>query len=574
MTMTPAMAAAADVVGTLLGCGVTDFVVCPGARSQALALTVAALAETGDVRLHVRIDERSAGFLALGLAIESGRPAPVITTSGSAVANLLPAIVEAHHANVPMIALTADRPARLRGTGANQTTVQPAMFAAFVRWECDVAPPTPDAPGPARDSVVVAQEAWNAATSGEPGPVHVNLQFVEPLSSAADALVIERARAARTSVVADGAPRMDGGADSADPQDGATAGTRVTLSPGPRTIVIAGADAGERAEEVAHAGAWPLIAEVSSGARYGRNLVVHYRDALTDPELGGLVERALVFGHPTLSRQVAALLERTDVDIVRIGARDEVVVIAPDGDAEERPTSIEWLRTWQRWDRAAQAQHDAVMAQASPAARAPDVDTSRARSAQEQREFVTGELAAARAPITRELLVSAVWRVTWPHDRLMFGASRLVRVADATVPGKKISVHANRGLSGIDGNIGTAIGIALAAEPALTRVLLGDVAALHDAGSLLFPVGEARPRIQVVVGNDGGGSIFDQLEVAATADQTAFDRVMFTPQDAQFEHLALAYGWRYARVSTMGELEAALIGASDGPELIEVALER
>jgi 2-succinyl-5-enolpyruvyl-6-hydroxy-3-cyclohexene-1-carboxylate synthase len=142
------------------------------------------------------------------------------------------------------------------------------------------------------------------------------------------------------------------------------------------------------------------------------------------------------------------------------------------------------------------------------------------------------------------------------------------------VPGKKISVHANRGLSGIDGNIGTGIGIALAAEPALTRVLLGDVAALHDAGSMLFPVGEARPRIQVIVGNDGGGSIFDQLEVAATADEKAFDRVMFTPQDARFEHLALAYDWKYVRVSTMGELEAALIGASDGPELIEVALER
>ena len=568
MTMAPAMAAAADVVGTLLGCGVTDFVVCPGARSQALALTVAALAETGDVRLHVRIDERAAGFLALGLAIESGRPAPVITTSGSAVANLLPAITEAHHANVPMIALTADRPARLRGTGANQTTIQPGMFAAFVRWECDVAPPTSDATGHAGDSAEIAQKAWNAATSGEPGPVHVNLQFVEPLSSAADGLVIERARAARASVAAGGVVAK------AARQDGATAETHVVLESGPRTIVIAGADAGERAEEVAHNGAWPLIAEVSSGARFGRNLVVHYRDALTDPDLGGLVERAIVFGHPTLSRQVAALIERADVEIVRLGARDEVSVAGHAGDSDDQPESVEWLRTWQRWDRAAQAQHDALMAQESPAARAPDVDTSRVRSAAAQREFVNGELAAARAPITRELLVSAVCRVTWPHDRLVFGASRLIRVADATLPGKKISVHANRGLSGIDGNIGTGIGIALAAEPALTRVLLGDVAALHDAGSMLFPVGEARPRIQVIVGNDGGGSIFDQLEVAATADANAFDRVMFTPQDARFEHLALAYGWRHVRVSTMGELEAALIGAGDGPELIEVVLER
>ena len=570
MTMAPAMAAAADLVGALIGAGVTDFVVCPGARSQALALTVAALAETDDVRLHVRIDERSAGFLALGLAVESGRPAPVITTSGSAVANLLPAIVEAHHANVPMIALTADRPARLRGTGANQTTIQPGMFAAFVRWECDVPPSTSGTTGPLSESAQIAQQAWNAATRGEPGPVHLNMQFVEPLSSDADARVIERARVARASIA--------GLNDTDDRQNAETAVPRVgfdrNVEPGSRTVVIAGADAGERAEEVAHAGAWPLIAEVSSGARYGRNLVVHYRDALTDPELGGLVERVLVFGHPTLSRQVASLLERTDVDIIRIGAREEVTVSPPDGESHATAESVEWLRTWQRWDRAAHAEHDALMAEASPAARAPEVDTSRVRSAASQREFVNGELAAARAPITRELLVSAVWRVTWPHDRLMFGASRLIRVADAIVPGKKISVHANRGLSGIDGNIGTGIGIALAAEPALTRVVLGDVATLHDAGSMLFPVGEDRPRIQVIVGNDGGGSIFDQLEVAATADEKAFDRVMFTPQDARFEHLALAYDWKYVRVSTMGELEAALIGASDGPELIEVALER
>jgi len=170
--------------------------------------------------------------------------------------------------------------------------------------------------------------------------------------------------------------------------------------------------------------------------------------------------------------------------------------------------------------------------------------------------------------------VSAVWRATWPHDRLVLGASRLIRVADATVPGKKIAVHANRGLSGIDGNIGTAIGIALAAQPALTRVVLGDVAALHDAGSMLFPTGETRPRIQVIVGNDGGGSIFDQLEVALTSDSATFDRVMFTPHDVDFGEVARAYGWAYVRVTNMGELEAALIGAGGGPELVEVVLER
>jgi len=566
MTPAPAMLAAAELVGTLIGAGVTDFVVSPGARSQALALTVAALAQSGDVRLHVRLDERAAAFLALGLAVESGRPAPLITTSGSAVANLLPAIVEAHHAGIPMIALTADRPARLRGTGANQTTIQPGMFASFVRFEFDVAPP--EATSDDLEYARIAAEAMARAMGGTRGPVHVNLQFVEPLSSSVDDVVLERARAARASVARVEFISPEADDDTTDPVwDASTA---------QHTVVIAGADAGPVAERVAHACAWPLIAEVSSGARFGRNVIVHYRAALEDSALGGEVRRVIVFGHPTLSRQVPALLERPGLDVIRVARGNEdrfFDLVTTDPQFPHEPP-LDWLRAWQRWDRAAQAEHDETLAQMSPAARAPDVDTARSRSASDQRAFLQAEVAAARAPVTRELLVSAVWRATWPHDRLVLGASRLIRVADATVPGKKIAVHANRGLSGIDGNIGTAIGIALAAQPALTRVVLGDVAALHDAGSMLFPTGETRPRIQVIVGNDGGGSIFDQLEVALTSDSATFDRVMFTPHNVDFGELARAYGWAYVRVTNMGELEAALIGAGGGPELVEVVLER
>ena len=123
-----------------------------------------------------------------------------------------------------------------------------------------------------------------------------------------------------------------------------------------------------------------------------------------------------------------------------------------------------------------------------------------------------------RRPLDRELLVDAVWRATWPHDRLVFGSSRLVRVADAVLGGKKVPVHANRGLAGIDGTIATATGIALASQaggaPGVTRVLLGDLAFLHDVGALLLPPDEDEPRLQVIVGNDGGGTIFDGLEVA------------------------------------------------------------
>jgi 2-succinyl-5-enolpyruvyl-6-hydroxy-3-cyclohexene-1-carboxylate synthase len=170
--------------------------------------------------------------------------------------------------------------------------------------------------------------------------------------------------------------------------------------------------------------------------------------------------------------------------------------------------------------------------------------------------------------------------MTWPHDRLVLGASRLIREADRVVPGKKISVHANRGLAGIDGTIATGMGIALAsqdrpgtASAGVTRVLVGDLTLLHDAGAMLFGVGEPRPRIQVIVGNDDGGTIFDGLEVASVADPEAFDRVQLTPQMIAMEQLALAYGWEYLLVTTRGELDAALT-PGDYPTLIEVRLER
>jgi 2-succinyl-5-enolpyruvyl-6-hydroxy-3-cyclohexene-1-carboxylate synthase len=150
----------------------------------------------------------------------------------------------------------------------------------------------------------------------------------------------------------------------------------------------------------------------------------------------------------------------------------------------------------------------------------------------------------------------------------------LIRVADKVVAGKKISVHANRGLAGIDGNISTAIGIALAAENALTRVVVGDLAALHDAGSLLFGAQEIRPRVQVILGNDAGGTIFDSLEVGQTASAENMDRVFLTPQVVDLEALARAYGWNYVSATTVSELERALSSAGDGPELVEVKLAR
>ena len=209
---------------------------------------------------------------------------------------------------------------------------------------------------------------------------------------------------------------------------------------------------------------------------------------------------------------------------------------------------------------------------------APDEDGLASHDPEARGKAVRAELDAVRRPIDRALLVDAVWRATWPHDRLMFGSSRLVRVADAVLGGKRVPVHANRGLAGIDGTISTGIGIALASQaegsPGVTRVLLGDLALLHDVGALLLPADEPDPRIQVIVGNDGGGTIFDSLEVAASAPREDLDRAFYTPQRVDLARLAAAYGWEHRLATTRSALDQLLIAPVAAPQLIEVPLAR
>ncbi len=569
----PASESATALLNAFVALGVRDIVLSPGARSQALALAAATLERNGLVRLHVRIDERSAGFTALGLAVETGLPAIVITTSGSAVAHLHPAVLEAHHSRVPLIVASADRPAELLGIRSNQTTAQAGIFGGAVRLsEQSVAPVA--GPGLADSATRLARRAWFAALGEpEPGPVHLNLAYREPLSA-----VFETA-----------AP----GTGGATPPDFAEAQRPTPASPtvlaverGPRTVVIAGHGAGEQAEELARMGHWPLLAEVSSGARFGPNLVVSYRELLTDAGFGGAVERAIVCGHPTLSREIPALLQRDDV---------EVIVVDPVGaewfnpghratrahavSTDEGAATAEERRWVGRWVHASRALLDADAAEAaaaSPFLRSGVADGGHVENFAAQRAYVKAEFAAIRAPLTRRSLVETVWASTWPHDRLVFGASRLIRSADRVVPGKRIRVHSNRGLAGIDGTIATALGIALAAPEGagVTRVVLGDLALLHDAGSLLLGAGERMPRIQLIVGNDGGGTIFDGLEVAETAQADAFDRVMTTPQSVDLAALAAAYGWQHTLVSTRGELSEALTAPLTGPTILEIPLPR
>lgn len=557
--------------------GVRDLIVSPGSRSQALALVAAELERSGSARLHVRIDERVAGFLALGLAREGGAPAVVITTSGTATANLHPAVLEAHESGVPMIVLTADRPDELRGIRANQTTQQDGLYDVAVRSTRDIPAPIgiDDEPDAAAAIALAAVREAVGADTGDPGPVHLNVAFREPLSVAVPEL-----------------GWVDTGErpETAGPE--ALSRETIELADGPRTVVIAGADAGADAEDFARAAGAPLLAEVSSGSRFGPNLVVAYRELLREETFGGRVERAVVFGHPTLSREVPALLTRANVEVIVVaprgvqaynpGHRARVVgrVLPPASIDLRSPEVRAWVGSWVFGSRRL---IEAAEQAADPAATAPDVDKARSYDRADALAFARAELAAVRAPITRPLLAEALWRYTWPHDRLLFGASRLVRDADRIVSGKKLRVHANRGLAGIDGTIATAIGIALesqaAAEAAgspsgVTRVLLGDIALLHDVGSLLFGEGERRPHLQVIVGNDGGGTIFDGLEVASSAGAGAFDRVLYTPQRVDVALLAQAYGWAHRVVRTKGDLDQALSAPPAGVSIVEVPLDR
>ena len=581
-TGNPATDRAIALLLGLVKAGVRHVVLSPGSRSQALALVAAELERCELIRLHVRIDERVGGFVALGLARETGLPAVVITTSGTATANLHPAVLEAHEAAIPLIVVTADRPEELRGIRSNQTTRQYDLYGNAARWSIDIPVETHDETDEITRLAYDAVAASVGAETADPGPVQLNVSFREPLSVTP--------------------PDLSGSVDLATIRVPVTASAEalrrtdyclddirtVESEPQP-TIVIAGADAGPTAEQFARENGFPLIAEVSSGSRFGPNLVVAYRHLLRDDNFGGRVRRAFVYGHPTLSREVPELLHRDDI---------EVIVVAPSGmqtynpgrralvvggltsraRASETPLARRWVASWVR---ASRDRLDEIAAEGD--ALAPDADRARSRNSETLLAFARDELAAVREPITRTMLVNALWRYTWPHDALMLAASRLIRDADQSVPGKKITVHANRGLAGIDGTISTAIGIALAREEkaratgrplGVTRVLLGDLAFLHDSGALLANVGEMPPRLQIVVGNDGGGTIFDGLEVATTASPAAYDRVMYTPQRVDIAALARAYGVDHAVAHTRGDLDRALSTPGSGVSILEIPLPR
>ncbi|WP_203568700.1 2-succinyl-5-enolpyruvyl-6-hydroxy-3-cyclohexene-1-carboxylic-acid synthase [Aestuariimicrobium ganziense] len=496
---------ARTVVAALRAAGVRDVVCSPGSRNGGLSLALAAAHARGDLRLHMVLDERGAGFLALGLAKGTSSTVAVVTTSGTAAANLTPAVAEAFHAGVRLLLVTADRPVSLHDSGANQTTRQWGLFGDLVVGRARIASDSGDEAAWAfvvRRAVALA----SGVRTGRPGPVHLNVELAEPLVDAdllgpLNDLPVEH----------QGLP-------------GASAAYR--LPTGPRTVVLVGdatPDLGRRARELAESARWPLLAEPSSGARTGQCAITGYR-LLLDEAVGQEIERVVLAGHPTLSRPVTRLLRRPEVEVVLLADRalpddpgQRAVVVADRFEAE--PDDSDWLARWQ----AADAALDRLSGWS-------------ARSVAER-----------------------VWQAC-RGQQLVVGSSNGIRHLDlAPVVDDPPLTWANRGLAGIDGTLHTAAGHALANDLP-TTVLLGDLTFLHDLTGLVVGEGERRRPLRIVVLDDHGGAIFSGLEQGDAAYAEHFSRVFTTPQQVDVAEVARGLGAGVVEVSSLEELDVALGG--------------
>lgn len=579
MVSSPANASAAlafTLVDELVRSGARELVLSPGSRSAPLAFAAHTAAASGRLRLHTRIDERSAGFLALGLAKTSRRPVVVVTTSGTAVANLHPAVLEASHAGVPLVVVTADRPAALRGTNANQTTDQVRIFGGAVRLFADIPPGAPgaSAAGTAGHSPAEVRQVagWRSLASrcagtaqgafgGPSGPVHLNVQLIEPLVPD-----VPDGWQHPCSGRPDGAPWMTA-PDSLRP------GVE-PVHPDRRTVVVAGDDAGPRARIAAEVAGWPLLAEPSSGARTGPNAIRTYRLLLGDPALASRVEQVVVFGHPTLSRPVTALLGRGDIEVIAVlgtpGASGQQGWTDPGNQVSRVVSGIE-LPGKPRWSA------EASGGRPRPAEPSAWLEEWLSRDADLSSRL--DELVGAQPELTPHAVAHAVSAALPPRGLLVVGASNPIRDLDlmaADYPaGQRRRVLANRGLSGIDGTVSTAIGAALGRQDTSRAfALVGDITFLHDANGLVLGPAEPRPDLTIVVVNDDGGSIFSVLEQGGAPYSASFERLFGTPTGTDLGALCAATGTRHRRVTTLEELDAALAAPSGGVEVVEAVVRR
>ena len=533
MTHPNASTALAEVViDELVRGGVRDVVVAPGSRSAALAI---AAARREDVAVTVLIDERSAAFFALGIGKATGRPAAVVTTSGSAVAHLYPAVVEADTGLVPLLLLTADRPPELHGVGANQTIEQSGLFGTAVRDMVELGPAEHDQSAHAswRQGVCRALEA------AAEGPVHLNIAFREPLvPETDDGRTRDRAFEFDTGGRPGGARWVE-----APPRGEQTATLDERWTDPERGVVVAG-DAPhiglEQIDRLAATLGWPLIVEPTAGGRPAQAITTAHH-LLSDPELAERLrpDVALVIGRVNLSRPVMGWLAGIPRLIV-----DPRITRAPDAQAE--------LAT--RWPEIPQIGH---------------------RDGAWRREWLEVESVARRAldewldraDLVEPRIARDVADAVPAGGTLLVASSMPVRDLDLAMRAGGVRVLSNRGASGIDGIVSTAFGMA-SVDRGPVVVLTGDLALLHDANGFLV---EPRPDVVLVVVNNDGGGIFSFLPQVRQTD--VFDRIFGTPHGRSFEMLAAFHGVHHRRLTEVGpQVEAAL--AAGGTWILEAVTDR
>ncbi|WP_024442602.1 MULTISPECIES: 2-succinyl-5-enolpyruvyl-6-hydroxy-3-cyclohexene-1-carboxylic-acid synthase [unclassified Mycobacterium] len=536
----PSTAQARIVVDELIRGGVRDVVLCPGSRNAPLAFALHDADRAGRLRLHVRIDERTAGYLAIGLAVSAGAPVCVAMTSGTAVANLGPAVVEANYARVPLIVLSANRPYELLGTGANQTMEQLGYFGTQVRAAISLglaedAPERMDALNATwRSAVCRVLVAATGSRTANAGPVQFDIPLREPL-----------------------VPDPDSGTGTGTGPPGRPHGRPWTLTPpvsfdqpldidlSADTVVIAGHGAGPHP----NLAALPTVAEPT--APMPENPLHPLALPLLRPQ------QVIMAGRPTLHRPVSALLADPSVPVYALttGPRWPDVSGNSQATGTRAVTSGEPDPAWLR--RCAELNSQANAA-------------------------VRDQLAAH--PLTTGLHVAAaVADALRPGDQLVLGASNPVR--DAALVGlgnatsaRGVTVRSNRGVAGIDGTVSTAVGAALAHEQqnpdGRTIALIGDLTFVHDSSGLLIGPTEPRPQeLTIVVSNDNGGGIFELLEQGDPRFADVSSRIFGTPHDVDIAALCHAYHVEFQRIEA-DALAGALAEPAGGVRVLEVKADR
>jgi len=529
----PSTTQARVVVDELVRGGVRDVVLCPGSRNAPLAFALQEADRCGRIRLHVRIDERTAGYLAIGLAIAADAPVCVAMTSGTAVANLGPAVVEANYARVPLIVLSANRPYELLGTGANQTMEQLGYFGTQVRATISLGL-AEDAP----ERLDSLNATWRSATcrvlaaatgsrSANAGPVQFDIPLREPL-------------------VPD--PEPHGAATPQGRPDGkpwtytppVTFDQPLDIDLSPDTVVIAGHGAGVHP----NLAGLPTVSEPTAPCPpSGANPLHPLALPLLRPK------QVIMLGRPTLHRPVSALLADPQVPVYALTTGPRW----PDVSGNSQATGTRAVTTGTphpAWlHRCAEMNRHAIAA-------------------------VREQLAAH--PLTTGLHVAAaVADALRPGDQLVLGASNPVR--DAALVGlntRGIQVRSNRGVAGIDGTVSTAIGAALAYEGSRTVALIGDLTFVHDSSGLLIGPTEPTPRqLTIVVSNDNGGGIFELLEQGDPRFSDVSSRIFGTPHDVDVGALCRAYHVESRQIE-VDELESALDEPGAGMRVLEVKADR